>query len=82
MTETNWDAYGTGNYEKCAQCMVQSRYEATVVMDTLKHPLKALGVAFKSVRTEGENGQGDSARPAAPQYMFSRQVEERLKKAS
>ena len=24
MEETDWDAYGTGNYEKCADCMVHS----------------------------------------------------------
>jgi hopanoid biosynthesis associated radical SAM protein HpnH len=86
MTETNWDAYGTGNYEKCAQCMVHSGYEATAVMDTLKHPLKALGVAVKGVRTEGDMAPEiplDHQRPA--QYVFSRHVEdamERLKKAS
>jgi hopanoid biosynthesis associated radical SAM protein HpnH len=86
MTETNWDAYGTGNYEKCAQCMVHSGYEATAVTDTLKHPLKALGVAVKGVRTEGDWAEEiplDRQRPA--EYVFSRHVEdamERLKKAS
>ena len=25
MESTDWDAYGTGNYEKCADCMVHSR---------------------------------------------------------
>ncbi|MGZ2903007.1 DUF3463 domain-containing protein, partial [Pseudomonas aeruginosa] len=25
---TEWDRYGTGNYEKCAECMVHSGYEA------------------------------------------------------
>ena len=25
MDETDWDSYGTGNYEKCADCMVHSR---------------------------------------------------------
>ena len=25
METTDWDAYGTGNYEKCADCMVHSR---------------------------------------------------------
>src|SRR6201988_5267535 len=41
MEETDWDAYGTGNYEKCADCMVHSGYEATAVMDAVHHPLKA-----------------------------------------
>ena len=41
MEETDWDAYGTGNYEKCADCMVHSGYEATAVMDSVRNPLKA-----------------------------------------
>ena len=31
MDDTDWDAYGTGNYEKCADCMVHSGFEATAV---------------------------------------------------
>ena len=31
MEDTDWDAYGTGNYEKCADCMVHSGFEATAV---------------------------------------------------
>ncbi len=31
MEGTDWDSYGTGNYEKCANCMVHSGYEATAV---------------------------------------------------
>jgi hopanoid biosynthesis associated radical SAM protein HpnH len=86
MIETDWDTYGTGNYEKCAQCMVHSGYEATAVIDTMKHPLKMLAVALKGARTEGEMAPEiplDRQRPA--QYVFSRHVEdamERLKKAS
>ncbi|MGH7112474.1 MAG: adenosyl-hopene transferase HpnH, partial [Stellaceae bacterium] len=50
MEETDWDAYGTGNYEKCADCMVHSGYEATAVMDAVKHPLKAARVALRGVK--------------------------------
>ena len=53
METTEWDKYGTGNYEKCADCMVHCGYEATAVMDAVKHPLKALGVALRGIRTEG-----------------------------
>ncbi len=77
MEETDWDAYGTGKYEKCANCMVHSGYEASAVTDTLKHPLKALAVALKGVRTEGAWAAEvplDRQRPA--QYVFSRHVEE------
>ena len=54
MEETDWDSYGTGNYEKCAQCMVHSGYEATAVVDSVHHPMKAAVVALRGVRTEGE----------------------------
>ena len=79
MTETDWDAYGTGNYEKCADCMVHSGYEATAVMDAVKHPLKALSVALSGVRTEGAMAEEislDRQRPA--EYLFSRHVEQAM----
>ena len=34
MQETNWDNYGTGRNEKCADCMVHCGYEASAVDDT------------------------------------------------
>lgn len=52
MEETDWDSYGTGNYEKCADCMVHCGYEPTAVADTLSNPLRALKVAFSGVETE------------------------------
>ena len=79
MEETDWDAYGTGNYEKCADCMVHSGYEATAIRDTLRHPLKALAVGLRGVRTEGAMAPEiklDRQRPA--QYVFSRHVEQKL----
>ncbi|MGE3784801.1 MAG: adenosyl-hopene transferase HpnH, partial [Alphaproteobacteria bacterium] len=77
MEETNWDSYGTGNYEKCAQCMVHSGYEATAVVDSVRNPLKAAVVGMRGVRTEGEMAPEiplTSQRPA--EYVFSRHVEE------
>ena len=53
MEQTEWDRYGTGNYEKCADCMVHCGYEATAVTDTVSHPLKALKVALNGPRTDG-----------------------------
>ncbi len=64
METTDWPSYGTGNYEKCANCMVHCGYEATAVTDTVKHPLKALKVALSGVRTEG---------PMAPEIPLHRQ---------
>ena len=66
MEDTDWDAYGTGNYEKCADCMVHSGFEATAVMDAVTRPWKAAEVALRGVTTEGPDGAGHPARgPAA-----------------
>jgi hopanoid biosynthesis associated radical SAM protein HpnH len=76
MEETDWDAYGTGNYEKCADCMVHSGYEATAVMDAVRHPLKAAKVAIRGQRTSGEMAADialDRQRPA--EFVLSRHVE-------
>ena len=54
MEETKWDDYGTGNYEKCADCMVHCGYEATAVADTVANPLKAINVFLRGVKTDGK----------------------------
>lgn len=79
MESTDWDNYGVGNYEKCADCMVHCGFEATAVMDTIAHPLKALKVSMSGIRTEGAFAPDipiDNQRPA--EYMFSRHVEIKL----
>jgi len=79
METTDWDAYGTGNYEKCADCMVHSGYEATAVVDAVRKPWKALAVAMRGVRTEGPMAPEiplDRQRPA--EFVFSRNVAEKL----
>ena len=53
MEDTAWDQYGVGNYEKCADCMVHSGFEASAVKDIAAHPLKALMVSIRGIRTEG-----------------------------
>lgn len=79
MDGTDWDAYGTGNYEKCADCMVHSGYEATAVADTIRNPLKALAVVRKGMKTDGAMAPDiplDRQRPA--EYVFSRHVEQAM----
>ena len=76
MEETDWDGYGVGNYEKCADCMVHSGFEATAVQDAVRNPLKAALVALRGVRTEGPMAPEiplDEQRPA--QYVFSSHVQ-------
>ncbi len=79
MTETDWDSYGTGNYEKCADCMVHCGYEASAVQDAVAHPFKALAVSLRGVKTEGDmvpEIRLDQQRPA--QFVFSQHVERKL----
>ena len=79
MDTTDWDAYGTGNYEKCADCMVHSGYEATSVTDTIKHPWKAAIVALKGVKTDGPMAPDISLANQRPaEFVFSRHVEEKM----
>ena len=80
MEETNWNSYGAGNYEKCADCMVHCGFEATAVEDAFNHPMHALGVALRGFRTKGPMMAPDIPlhlqRPA--EYVFSRHVEQKL----
>ncbi len=71
MDTTEWDRYGTGNYEKCADCMVHCGYEPTAVTDTIRHPFKALMAALRGPRTDGPMAPEialDTQRPA--EYVF------------
>ncbi|MEO8812843.1 MAG: adenosyl-hopene transferase HpnH [Caulobacteraceae bacterium] len=79
MEETDWDAYGVGNYEKCADCMVHSGFEASAVTATLKNPLKALSVTLRGVRTKGPMAADisiENQRPA--KFVFSGHVDKML----
>ncbi|AXF25025.1 hopanoid biosynthesis associated radical SAM protein HpnH [Burkholderia pyrrocinia] len=79
METTEWDNYGVGNYEKCADCMVHCGFEATAVMDTIAHPLKALRVSKKGIKTDGPFAPDISIAKQRPaEYVFSRHVEIKL----
>jgi hopanoid biosynthesis associated radical SAM protein HpnH len=79
MESTDWDRYGVGNYEKCANCMVHCGFEASAVIDSFKRPMTALGVMMRGVRTDGPMAPDialDKQRPA--EFVFSAHVERRL----
>ena len=79
METTDWDTYGTGKYEKCADCMAHCGYEPTAANAALMNPLKAMWVALRGVRTSGPMAPEinlDKQRPA--QYIFSAEVQKRL----
>ena len=79
MENTAWDEYGTGNYEKCADCMVHSGYEATAVVDSVTRPWKLAKLALAGTKTTGPMAPDialDRQRPA--QYVFSKHVQQKL----
>src|SRR5579863_6781363 len=79
MEDTDWDSYGTGRYEKCANCMAHCGYEPTAANAAVANPLKAMWVALRGVRTTGLMAPEinlDKQRPA--QYIFSAEVQKRL----
>ena len=79
METTDWDSYGTGRYEKCANCMAHCGYEPTAATAALKNPWQALKVALRGVRTTGAMAPEislENQRPA--QYVFEKQVERTL----
>ena len=79
METTDWDAYGTGRYEKCANCMAHCGYEPTAANASLAHPLKALALAIGGVRTEGPMAPEISLADQRPaKYVFDSQVQLRL----
>jgi hopanoid biosynthesis associated radical SAM protein HpnH len=79
MEDTNWDSYGVGNYEKCADCMVHSGFEATAVNDSIAHPLKLLKLSRKGVNTDGPMApEIDLSKQRPPEFVFSRHVQQKL----
>ncbi len=79
MANTAWDDYGVGNYEKCANCMVHSGFEATAVTDMIKHPIKAALVAIRGVKTTGEMAPDvDLTHARKAEFVFSKHVETKL----
>ena len=81
METTEWDRYGTGAYEKCADCMVHCGYEPTAVSDTVARPLRALSVWLRGVRTEGPMApEIDLTNARAPDYVFESNLSDFIEK--
>jgi hopanoid biosynthesis associated radical SAM protein HpnH len=79
METTEWDSYGTGRYEKCADCMAHCGYEPTAANVAFSNPFKMLAVALRGIRTEGPMAPEialDKQRPAA--FVHSQHVEREL----
>ena len=79
MESTDWDKYGTGNYEKCADCMVHSGYESTAVMDAVKSPIKTMMTALRGPKLDGPMApEIDLSQQRPADYVFSKHVQEKM----
>jgi hopanoid biosynthesis associated radical SAM protein HpnH len=79
METTDWDAYGTGKYEKCANCMAHCGYEPTAANAMTSHPLQAAMIGIFGVKTEGPMAPEINMTQQRPaQYIFDGQVQQRL----
>jgi hypothetical protein len=79
METTDWDSYGTGRYEKCANCMAHCGYEPTAADATIANPFAALKLAIRGIRTEGEMAPEIAMEDQRPsEYVFDGQVQQKL----
>jgi hopanoid biosynthesis associated radical SAM protein HpnH len=79
MDTTDWDKYGVGNYEKCADCMVHSGFEASVAADAFAKPWKLLAAQIRGPRTEGAFApEIDLSKQRPAEYVFSKHVEKAM----
>src|SRR6202011_4974098 len=79
METTDWETYGTGRYEKCADCMAHCGYEPTAAHAAFNQPLSTVWTAIRGFRTQGPMAPEiplDGQRPA--QYVFSDHVDRML----
>ena len=81
MDTTDWDSYGTGRYEKCANCMAHCGYEPTAADAAVSNVFKAAMVALRGPRTSGPMAPEialANQRPA--EYVHKRHVDNMLDK--
>jgi hopanoid biosynthesis associated radical SAM protein HpnH len=83
METTDWDSYGTGKYEKCANCMAHCGYEPTAADAAIRNVAKAAWVAIRGPRTEGPMAPEISLANQRPaEYVHARHVDSMLAKLS
>lgn len=81
METTKWDDYGTGNYEKCGDCMAHCGYEPTAADEAIGNPFKMFKIKRFDLKTKGPMAQEldlEKARPAID--VHEQIVEEELAK--
>ncbi len=82
MEGTEWEKYGVGNYEKCANCMVHCGFEGTAAHRRDQASAEDAADPLRGVKTEGPMAPDiplDNQRPA--EFVFSRHVEHKLSRS-
>jgi hopanoid biosynthesis associated radical SAM protein HpnH len=79
METTDWDTYGTGKYEKCADCMAHCGYEPTAAQEAINKPLNALWNVVRGIRTKGPMApEIPLAAQRRAEFVFSSHVDKML----
>lgn len=71
INKTDWKQYGTGNYDKCSDCMTHCGYESTAIEALYKNPWEGLKKKIFGIRTTGpmvEDIKLSASRPAEDLY--------------
>lgn len=53
MENTEWARYGVGKDPRCSNCMLHCGFEPTAVIDSTRHPIKAMKVHWRGVNGRG-----------------------------
>jgi len=79
MEGTEWEKYGVGNYEKCANCMVHCGFEGTAVADSVTKPYKLIPLALRGIKTDGPMAPDiDLSKQRPAEFVFTTHVDKML----
>jgi len=79
MEDTEWEKYGVGNYEKCANCMVHCGFEGSAVKDSTRNPFQILPILMRGVKTDGPMAKDiDLSKQRPAEFTFARHVEHKM----
>ena len=79
MNKTDWKQYGTGNYEKCSNCMTHCGYEGTAIEDMYNRPFTAIQKKLFGIKTRGKMAEEISLSAARPsEDVYDRLVEGKM----
>ena len=79
MDGTEWEKYGVGKYEKCANCMVHCGFEGTATTDAVKRPLKNIPLMMRGVKTDGAMAPDiDLSKQRPAEFFFAKHVETKM----